>query len=214
MKLHKGIWFPDGEVHMIQWCDKNGEMVNGKTTYQLKKLLAAIPHCKNWRTAVDVGSHIGFWSMHLSAHFAQLHAFEPVADFRACWTRNMEGLGGLLYPCALGAAPGKVQVKVDPTDTGGSHVIGEGDIEMRTLDSFDFQDVDFLKVDCEGLELAVVQGAADMLERCRPVVIVEQKQHIMARNFGTTGTPAVDFLLAMGAKQRTVISGDYILSFD
>jgi hypothetical protein len=43
---------------------------------------------------------------------------------------------------------------------------------------------------------------------------VEQKAHKLGPNFGIKGTPAVDALLALGAKQRKVMSGDYILSFD
>ena len=85
---------------------------------------------------------------------------------------------------------------------------------MRTLDSFGFTDVDFVKIDCEGYEEQVVQGGRETFLRWKPCVIVEQKQHIMSKNFGIAGTPAVDLLKELGAIVRKEISGDYIMTWD
>ena len=217
MKQHQGIWLPDHERHMIEWMNKSGKIVNGRGTYQIRKLRAALTFVKQFRVAVDVGSHCAFWSMHLANRFDELAAFDPIADHRECWYANMAGgsMGRVaLHPCALGAAPGRVALIVPPGSSGGTHISGPGDIEMRTLDSFALQDVDFIKVDCEGAELAVLQGAVDTIARCKPCIIVEQKAHIMAKNFGTAGRPAVDYLLNMGAILRREMGGDYIMSFD
>ena len=43
----------------------------------------------------------------------------------------------------------------------------------RTLDSYNFKDVNAIKIDVEGSELLVMQGAKDTIERCRPSVQVE-----------------------------------------
>lgn len=220
----QGIWLPDGEKHFPGWMDKNGEIVDGKGTYQIKKLRAAMEHVKNFRVAVDVGSHIGTWSMQLIKRFHTVYAFEPVEEYRKCWAENMPtlfvGVGGpvaIVYPYALGAHSGRVAMKIPPLDggidTGGTHVGGAGDIEMRTLDSFSFQDVDFLKIDCEGYEHHVIEGARETLLRCKPCVIVEQKQRKLSENFGLIGTPAVDLLKSLGAEVRAVLSGDYIMSW-
>lgn len=216
MKQHQGIWLPDHEQHMIEWMDKSGEIVDGRGTYQIKKLRAALGYVKNWRTAVDVGAHVGFWSMHLVGKFAMLHAFEPIFEHRECFERNVHG-SCLVYPVALGAAPAMVSLTVPNGSSGGTHIVDSaspGEIELRTLDSFELENVDFLKIDCEGYEFDVCAGGIETIKRCKPCVIVEQKQHIMSANFGIKGTPAVDFLKALGAKERQVISGDHILSFD
>ena len=215
MKQHQGIWLPDHEKHLVEWMDKSGQIVDGRGTYQYKKLVGALEHVKQWRTVVDVGAHVGFWSMHLARRFQHLEAFEPVAEHRECWALNMEGQKNTtLHECALGAVDGNVAMVIPPGSSGGTHIGGPGWIPMKTLDSFEFQDVDFLKIDCEGAEGAVLEGGVETMRRCRPCVIVEQKGHIMAANFGTKGRPAVDFLVGLGAKLRREMGGDFILSWD
>ena len=46
-------------------------------------------------------------------------------------------------------------------------------VPARTIDSFNFEDVDAIKIDVEGSELYVIEGAKDTIDRCRPSVQVE-----------------------------------------
>ena len=46
-------------------------------------------------------------------------------------------------------------------------------VPARTIDSYNFEDVDVIKIDVEGSELFVMQGALDTITRCRPSVQVE-----------------------------------------
>lgn len=223
MFQHQNVWLPDGERHFPDWMTRNGEMVDGRGTYQIKKLRQALKSCRNFRTAVDIGAHVGLWSMHLAKRFERLVAFEPMTAFRECWLANMEGRGGVVHGCALGEREGRCFMKVPGLDggidSGGTHVermaaVNDEDpdaIEMRTLDSFMLRDVDLIKIDCEGFEYKVVCGAEATIRRDMPVIVVEQKQHIMARNYGAAGTPAVDRLRELGYRTHAVLSGDYIM---
>ncbi len=225
MFQHQDIWLPDGEKHFPDWMTKNGEIVDGKGTYQIKKWRACITHIKQWRVAVDVGAHVGLWAMQMAKRFDNVIAFEPVNAFRECFYKNAWIRGVKLFPYALGAAPGRVLMTIPPLDggldTGGTHIermaatIDDDPsiAEMHTLDSFNLEHVDFLKIDCEGYEHHVIEGARKTLLRCKPCVIVEQKPHKLGPNFGVQGTPAVDLLKALGAEVRTVLSGDYIMSW-
>lgn len=213
MKNYRGLWLPDGETHLTEWMDKTNHVVDGKPTYQYHKLYAALKHVKKFRAAVDVGAHCGLWSMHLAKWFQVLHAFEPVAAHRECWEQNMDGRGGLLYPCALGEEEGKVAIRTSANSSGDSWVDGDGDIPLRRLDSFNLVDVDFIKLDCEGYELFALRGAEETLKRCQPCVIVEQKPG-RAQKFNLAETAAVDYLQGLGAKLRQAIAGDYILTWD
>ncbi|HWI09774.1 MAG TPA: FkbM family methyltransferase [Burkholderiaceae bacterium] len=212
MKLAHGWHFPNGEKHMIDWLaePKNKLILNGRESYQGKKQVAAIAHCTNRRVAVDIGSHIGLWTHNLAAAFESVQAFEPVAAHRECFTANIHASNVELNACALGHEMGMVNIWSNPTSSGDSWVSGTGDIPMHTLDSFELECVDLLKIDCEGFELNVLRGAVETIARCKPVICVEQKRD-MAVKFGLKPQGAIEFLQSRGYRVAEVLSGDYIM---
>lgn len=229
MKFFEDVgWrMPDGEEHLQQWMHTKNVRVNGRLTYQYHKYEAALQWVKQRRVAVDVGAHVGLWSWHMARDFEQLYAFEPMSQHRECWAANMsEGLQGaktgpMLYGVALGDHADVVTVRNrTPNSSGDTGVEPAGStlgetVPLRTLDSFDLPTVDFLKIDCEGFELFVLQGSMATLQRCRPTVIVEQKPETgMEKRYGVGTTDAVELLESLGAKRRKVLQGDYILSWD
>ena len=205
-----GVVMPADEVHMKQWMINRNHVVNGKLTYQYHKLEASLKRVKQFRLAVDIGGHCGFWSMHLVDKFVEVHAFEPVARHRDCFTLNVNMDHCILHPEALGAEPGWVSMKSTPTSSGGTMVAGPGDIEMRMLDSYGLSAVDFIKVDLEGFELFALRGAEETIKRWMPVITVEQKPG-HGQQFGLGDTDAVSWLLKRGYKLAQELGGDYIM---
>lgn len=67
-------------------------------------------------------------------------------------------------------------------------------VTMQTIDSYGFDDVDFIKIDVEGAELGVLKGATDTIARCRPMIQMEimEKQ---CNLFGYTPQDLYDFLV-------------------
>lgn len=212
MIQHQGIWLPDGETHLTEWMTKAGEIVDGKGTYQIKKLRAAIAYCKQFRNAIDVGAHCGMWSMQLIKRFQRVYAFEPVVVHQQCYWRNLEGFEDrvTLFPEALGENDGFVNIHTAPTSSGDSWVDGTGNIPMHRLDSYDISDVDFIKLDCEGYELFALRGGVETIIRCKPVIIVEQKPG-RAVKYGLPETGAVPFLQDFGYRLAQELNGDFIM---
>ena len=220
MKHVDSWWFPDHEQHLPQWMatPKARMIINGRPAYQGKKQLAAIAECGRLgrtRTAVDVGAHIGLWSYNLAHTFNVLHAFEPVSLHRECFERNVleapRRATIVMHGCALGMTDGSVSIRTEPTSTGDSWVKGEGDIPMHTLDSFGFESVDFIKVDCEGYEENVLRGGLQTITTWRPVIMVEQKRDMAASRFGLATLGAVQLLLDLGYRVAAELSGDYLM---
>jgi len=216
-----GWWLPDGETHLQGWMLKMRQRSHGRLGYQLHKLEAALGHTAGRGLAVDIGGHVGLWSWPLCHAFDGVVAFEPLAAHRACYERNLAHMPNWrLYGCALG--PGDAEVRVATRTPGSSGDSGvdpagqEGEkVPQRRLDDFHLAGVDLVKLDCEGYELLVLQGAVDTLRRCRPTVIVEQKPETGgAQRYGLATDAAVTFLRHLGMKLRAALQGDYILSFD
>ncbi len=235
-KLVGGIWMPATETHMIEVMTGKGRFeVEGKLTYQYRKLRAALDRLPldRRRRAIDIGGHVGLWSMWLVRHFKRLEAFEPIplhADlFEQNVNMDLHGVRCTLNRMAVGATSGIVRMQVPDETTGNSHVAinGQhpgtrlvehpdrmheyGEIEMRSLDSFEFTEVDFIKIDVEGFEKAVVLGAEQTIRACRPLMVVEQKGNDSV--YGDKPEAAVKLLQKWGMKPLQVMSGDWILDW-
>lgn len=215
-KVH-GWWMPADENHLPDHMLALNHPLGGRLTYQLGKYNIAKEYVKNFSQAVDVGGHIGLWSWPMAKDFEAVMAFEPVALHRECWRRNMEGIAHAgLYECALGAEKGMVRMENRTHGSSGDTQVkpgAKGNVPLEKLDSFNFADVGLIKIDCEGYEEFVLRGAVETLERCKPVVIVEQKRNMSGR-YGLRRESAVRFLQDRGAVMRREISGDFILSWD
>jgi FkbM family methyltransferase len=233
MKQVGGIYIPATETHLIPFLEDRAMFRDGRGTYQIRKL----EHCMQWvrtrkgtaRTAIDVGAHVGLWSMHLAKHFERLECFEPHPLHADCWHRNMDHAAPHrsqveLHQCALGAVPGRVFLSSNLESSGDTFVEPQGaphenagreriEVPMFRLDQYGYRDVDFLKVDCEGYEQNVLVGAIDLLLAWKPVVCVEQKGRMFAK-YGTQPGEACRFLEHLGAKQVQVISGDFIYAWE
>lgn len=214
MKFVDGWYWPDGEQHMVEWLadPKNRLILNGRPAYQGKKQELALSHCDRRRTMIDCGAHIGLWSYNFAHWFRNIAAFEPVEAHRECWIKNVApGPANMcLYVEALGDREDMVTIRVNPVSSGDSWVKGKGTVPMKTLDSFGFEDVDFIKVDAEGYEEFILRGAEFTLVHWKPVVCVEQKRD-MAVKFGLKPMGAVQYLIGLGYKVVGEISGDYIM---
>jgi len=203
--------FPDHEAHLQKWMTDMDCRKHGRLTYQAHKYAEAVHHTPSRRTAIDVGAHVGLWSFLMAHDFERVQCFEPMAAHAECWRVNMADMkNAKLYDVALGAAPGLVSMQTTEGSSGDTRIAGDGDIVMRTIDSYAFDDVDFIKIDCEGYELRVLEGAIQTLERCKPTVVVEQKRD-MSERFGITQLAAVELLKDIGAFQITEMGGDHIL---
>ena len=112
---------------------------------------------------------------------------------------------------ALGPSPGQVEMHIKKNDGHNRVANDNGDfvtvtgkpikrnegyervsIDQKTLDSYEFDEVDIIKIDVEGYELLVLEGATDTIARNRPVVQVECVD-IQPRAFGRTIQELMDF---------------------
>jgi FkbM family methyltransferase len=214
VKLFDAWWLPNDETHLEQWMRTKNRRVDGRLTYQYEKYEAALKHVPRKRVAVDVGSHCGLWAYWMVRDFGYVECFEPKMAHVLCWNANMiNAPNARLHPVALGEKERTVGLTTGPASSGDTAVDFKGsDVPMVTLDSYEFPTVNLLKIDCEGYEAFVLEGARETLLRCRPTVIVEQKPG-HGQRFGRGEHDALHFLVSLGAQHVWDYAGDYVLVF-
>lgn len=140
-----------------------------------------LAHAKPGTTVLDVGAHIGTHTVTLAQAAGwrgRVYAFEPQRKIYRELVKNMElnGLHNVIaLHFALGDHHGFVEMnKAGNGNEGGTSIGAGGDkAELRTLDSFGFRNLSFVKIDVESYEDHVIDGAARTLREQHPVVLVE-----------------------------------------
>ena len=131
---------------------------------------------------VEVGAHIGTHTVpmsRLAGPWGRVYAFEPQRKIYRELHHNL-ALNGInnavILRYAVGAGETRI-VEMNPSTGGneGGTGVGQGGdrAELRALDGFGFERVSLLKIDVEGYENEVVEGAVDTIRRNRPVIILE-----------------------------------------
>lgn len=140
------------------------------------------------RTAVDAGANKGvytYWLERLSAH---VHAYEPNPKMFDVLKSGV-GAKATVHHAALSDQAGSFALRIPKTargtysNQGGSlnhdkvgESYGEVIVETHRLDDQGHQNVGFLKIDVEGHEMAVLDGALGTIARDRPTLLIEMEQ--------------------------------------
>lgn len=217
MKLVNGWWCPDYDDNLNVSIDR-APIFAGRSTYMLKWFLRCTPHIRDFRHAVDVGAHIGLWSWPMSRCFVKVTAFEPVSTHAECFERNMDGVSNVtLGRHALGASTGEVAMAIKPPWSVKARVRTKETgtpipVWMTTLDhSIEPEGLDFLKIDCEGYELRVIEGGEHVIRHSRPLILIEQKPLNVGR-YGF-GQQAISLLQDWGAMVHWEAGGDFCMGW-
>jgi hypothetical protein len=90
--------------------------------------------------------------------------------------------------------------------------MGTGDVQVVRLDKLNFNEVNYIKVDCEGYEFRVLQGAEETIKRCKPIVVIEQKPHdAYSKQYGQFA--AVGLLESWGMVKLDQVRDDWIMGW-
>ena len=143
----------------------------------------AMPHISNYRTYIDVGANNGDTVIPFIDKFKHIIAFEPNPNTFEQIPKSVEK-----YNVALADYVGTTTLIIPDSTNNPEH----GSIAQRRnanwkgtefsvatdkLDSYNFQDVDFIKIDVEQGELEVIKGSLQTIEKFKPVIMFENKRN-------------------------------------
>lgn len=141
---------------------------------------AVLRHVSGRSVAVQAGGACGIWPARLAGEFAQVITYEPQEENYACLKHNCAPYSNITaYRAGLGREMGNARLQRDAFEDGNAGawyaVPGDG-FPVVPLDGLALSACDLIMLDVEGGELDALLGAVSTIERCRPVVVVEQKQ--------------------------------------
>lgn len=152
--------------------------------------LSLLPYLTDRKgVAIDAGANKGVYLFHLARHFQRVIAFEPLPAM-ASYLKRAAPANVRVEGKALSRGAGKSLLRLphgynelasleahagdaDWMTAGG---LEEHEVELAPLDALALRDVNLIKIDVEGHELAVLEGARETIVRCRPSLLIEVEE--------------------------------------
>jgi FkbM family methyltransferase len=184
--LPKGLVLPilQGKLRGKKWIVGAGEHGYWLGSYEIHKRMAFEQAVKPHQVIYDIGANVGFYSLlaaHLTGPQGKVYAFEPL-------NRNVEFIRqhadlnrfSNIEVFAVAVSDRGGEAYFDPgvsIATGHLSEIGSVKVSLVRLDDLlsagDIMSPDIMKVDVEGAEHAVFQGAKKLVEAHRPIIFLD-----------------------------------------
>jgi len=138
-----------------------------------------LPYLSKQKNTLDVGGRNGLYSSYFVQHSQYVYAFEAVEPvYEALKELEKDYNNFTAYNLAVSNFIGQSDFYVDTKRLSNSSFNNLVDgqlvqVNTVTLDSMNFNNVGFVKIDVEGFELNVLQGAKELLHDNKPVCMIE-----------------------------------------
>jgi FkbM family methyltransferase len=168
------------------------EFHNTRMTSFETQILNFNDYLKN-KDIIDIGSNIGLISLAIckNLNFNSLHLFEPntfyfnyskkiLAEYKNIYFNNV-GVGNInteeiLYSCKKDNIGWNTFLKKDPMQNDNFiNNMEQSLCKIVKLDDYykDINNIDFIKIDVEGYEAYVIEGALNLINKFKPYIYVE-----------------------------------------
>jgi FkbM family methyltransferase len=135
---------------------------------------------------LDVGAHVGFYTIALSPCFKKVIAFEPSRKQIEYLRHNLiinNLVNVTLEERALSEFAGETNLYV-MGNSGGSNTISSCvakignpmeiySVQVTTIDELLLNDISFIKIDAEGSEFSILKGGRKAIAKYRPYILLE-----------------------------------------
>jgi FkbM family methyltransferase len=147
--------------------------------------------CDRNRPGIDIGAKVGMYTYRIRRHSSEVIAFEPIPMLNQMLRAVFQGKRARIEPYAVSNRRGTAILRlpydhegkgkygystIEPANRFDPSTIARTDtieVETRRIDDYELADVGFIKIDVEGHELAVLEGAEATLARHTPNLLIE-----------------------------------------
>jgi FkbM family methyltransferase len=172
---------------LLNWREARFYARYGEVELHLLDLL-----CRRDRDAIDVGANDGSYVHFLRRYSRFVHAFEPLPDLADALRSKFAHGNVVVHRVALSSEDGSTELRVPLVDgtaiTGCSTISTDAfaayggykafAVPTNRLDGIYKGDVGLIKIDVEGHEQHVLDGAVETVRRCRPRMLVEVDERL------------------------------------
>jgi len=140
---------------------------------------------------MECGCHIGAHTIKMASLCDTLYGFESMPDSYELLNKNIK-LNDIhntkIYKKGVADKAGITKYEwIDPGNIGGSGLSNNPmgkppwlkrtekniEVELMTIDSLELDKLDFMKIDVEGYEVLVIEGAMNTIKKCKPIIVME-----------------------------------------
>jgi FkbM family methyltransferase len=193
------LWFNTGDREMGM------VMASGQYEPRSVELLKSI--IRSGMKCIDAGAHIGFYTCLIASlvgETGKVYAFEPMPSQFALLLKNIEEnrfqRRVMTYQLAYSDVCGHLGVsKVSNMLVAGQ--VGSAEqltVEAVRLDDVIENSIDFVKLDVEGHEPAVIRGMLSIISKDKPILLSEINEYWLRSCSHSSGTEYVELLTSLG----------------
>ena len=184
-----------------------------------------------FRTCLDIGANIGCTTLPFARRFKQVHSFEMQPQVFECLVKNCQDYDNIeLYKVAVTESTGTGFYSSQAQGSGHAFVhphVSNRNLDKRltkfedeeivthetktmSLDDHTWWGIDFIKIDVEGAELRVLDGARSTIMHHKPMIMVErhcsrhQDDVALRKKF-------FDYIKCIGYRIEDIRTADFLL---
>lgn len=181
------------DTHISQWVESSGRL-----DHDMYALPIILNHITPGDTVIDAGAFIGDHTIaycNAVGKSGRVYAFEPNPQAFKCLEYNCPDAE--VFNCGLSNAEETAHYSIYD-NAGASRIIKESlassiGIKNITLDSLNLNACNLLKIDVEGYEMNVLEGAKNTIAKYHPTLWIEINNGALAEQ-GTTANDITAFL--------------------
>jgi FkbM family methyltransferase len=154
-----------------------------------KEIVKFLDITKNCKCLMDVGSALGIFSLLFANSYRESFAIEPSHVQQPYYTQlYLFNKDKRIYPQKMMFGNENTLVKSDLGGFHGAAYVGEDKSLMMKMDDFcsmNYIRPDAIKIDVEGFEIHVLNGALQVISVCKPIIFMEGHNKFL-KNYGFT----------------------------
>jgi FkbM family methyltransferase len=208
--LYKGMYWlrDDGDGVTEEYAAVNSSCHELLTVFpDVPKKIAEFVSFKG--VVVQAGGNNGLYAKQYAELFDTVYTFEPIPELFYCLNRNLTSDNVFKFQACLGNTHSLVGLGRKLNNNGGSsNICGGGNTPTMRIDDLGLSRCDLIHLDIEGFEMFALDGGRITIERCKPVIVLEESGHCM--RFGVDPRQIVSWLESFGYTQIGEVQGDRV----